>query len=84
MILGSATLHVTNRFDYAYAFDGVVPSLEMNLNFNGAMFTSWDDRPARLGNQWASYSFPPFMDMQEPRIFPAAMWVDADNVCQAA
>ncbi len=82
MTLGSATLRLLPLFRHAISFDGVGPSSPENHNFNGAIFKLQHDNPHKTSYSWAGYSFPASMDVQQPRLFPAAMWVQEDKVCQ--
>ncbi len=84
MLLGSATLQELDSFFNVISFDGVVPSLSQNLSFDGNKYVFFSGLPLRAGSQFAKYSFPPATEPEELRNFPAALWANADNVCQPA
>ncbi len=84
-VYGAATLQLPN--EPTIAFDGFIPNLGENKGYNGIQYgisTSYDLIGGDAENQWAQYSYPAGASTGVDRVYPAAMWANADKVCQEA
>ncbi len=82
-VYGAATLQ--RRDEATIAFDGFIPNTRKNRGFSGVEYGldySYNIFGGDTNSQWAQYSYPTSTENEADRVYPAALWVNADKVCQ--
>ncbi len=84
-VYGAATLQDPNEAA-TIEFDGFIPSLNENRGFNGIVYGLIEDSYVFGGAayQFGIHSYPAGANNAVDRVYPTAMWANADKVCQKA